>query len=187
MKLDIGCGTVERRLRNNTLLGWIGLDYKDYDQQIIHDITKFPYPFKANTFEVIHSKHCIENTVGSIYELKTILEEWYRISKPSCKWKFVLPHWTRGNRFLQHRLGFGPDFLKNFVSKEVDSFGSMKFKRLHTSYKWRTTFLPKNLIVKFFNECWSNILSQSEYMTEYLWCYMFGGIEEFTIIVEVEK
>jgi len=54
-KLNLGCG-------DKIIPGYINIDkYKTFDPDIIHDLEKFPYPFKDNTIIEIHSKKAIVN------------------------------------------------------------------------------------------------------------------------------
>jgi hypothetical protein len=51
--LDLGCGKKKR-------YGTIGVDWSDrYNADIIHDLNKFPYPFKKNSID--HIDNCLEH------------------------------------------------------------------------------------------------------------------------------
>jgi len=55
MKLNLGCGYT-------ILDGWVNLDYLDgQGVDVVHDLEKFPYPFKDNTFDKVLASHIIEH------------------------------------------------------------------------------------------------------------------------------
>jgi len=53
--LDIGCG-------NDKQKGFIGMDYYQYgDVDVVHDVTKFPWPFPDNSVDIIMVSHLMEH------------------------------------------------------------------------------------------------------------------------------
>jgi len=53
-KLNIGCG-------NKKLKGWINLDFsKEVNLDIVHDLNKYPYPFKDNEIDEIYVDNVLE-------------------------------------------------------------------------------------------------------------------------------
>lgn len=77
MRLDIGCG-------NNKKEGFVGLDFVDYGQEYIHDITK-PLPFENKSIEEIYCSHTLEH----IDEIKSVIEEFKRLTN---KITIIVPH-----------------------------------------------------------------------------------------------
>ena len=70
--LDVGCGNQKRT-------GSIGIDINpDTCADIIHDLNKFPYPFKESTFDEIYADNVIEH----LDNVMKVMEELHRISKP---------------------------------------------------------------------------------------------------------
>lgn len=181
MKIDLGCSTLNRRIKNNTY-NFIGVDIVDYGQEIIHDITKIPYPFKNNSVSLIYTRHCFENVIKTPQDIKKIFREWYRISKPNSIWVLVVPHWSRSYNAIQHNIGLNPDFIKYFTSERlIDNFDNLDLKVSKIKYNWRTRKF------KFFSILWSWILNRSIYITEEFFNFSFGGIEEFSIIINVKS
>ena len=80
--LDIGCG-------NYKTIGSIGMDkIKLEGVDVVHDITKIPYPFKDSEFDEIHCYHIIEH----IADVIKFMEELYRIIKPEGVLYIRVPH-----------------------------------------------------------------------------------------------
>ncbi len=81
--LDVGCG-------NHKVPGATGVDFlKIPGVDIVHDLNKFPYPFKENTFDVIYANQVLEHLDA---DLDRILFELCRICKPGGKIKITVPH-----------------------------------------------------------------------------------------------
>lgn len=77
MRLDIGCG-------KNKKEGFVGLDFVDYGQEYIHDITK-PLPFGNKSIEEIYCSHTLEH----IDDIKSVIEEFKRLTN---KITIIVPH-----------------------------------------------------------------------------------------------
>lgn len=81
--LDIGCG-------NHKIKGAIGLDSsKIPGVDVVHDLEKFPYPFKKNSFDIIHANQVLEHLESP---LDKTLKELCRICKPNGRIKIIVPH-----------------------------------------------------------------------------------------------
>lgn len=70
IKLDIACGLQKRE-------GFVGIDLSG-DNDITHDLTKYPWPFEDNSVFEINCSHYAEHVV----DLKSFMEECYRILMP---------------------------------------------------------------------------------------------------------
>lgn len=81
-KLNLGCG--KEILEGYTNLDIIKLEGTD----VVHDLNKFPFPFKDNTFDEILAKSILEH----LYDLQKTLEELWRISKPNAIINIGVPH-----------------------------------------------------------------------------------------------
>ncbi len=88
-KLNIGCG---KDIRNDC----INLDIVRSDGvDVVHDLNKFPYPFKDNEFEEIICTSIIEH----LENVPRVMDELYRILQPSGVIKIVVPHFTSVNAY----------------------------------------------------------------------------------------
>ena len=74
MKLNIGCGYDIKK-------GYMNLDKEEFSNvDIKHNLNKFPYPFKDNTFEEILSLGVLE----LLDDFIKVMEELHRICKPNA-------------------------------------------------------------------------------------------------------
>ena len=74
-KLNIGCGIHPRK-------GYVNLDIAKLPHvDIIHNLDKYPWPFKDNTFDEIFCDNVLEH----LESITRPMEEIYRICKPNAK------------------------------------------------------------------------------------------------------
>jgi len=99
IKLNLGCGLDIRK-------GWVNLDaIKTKGVDVIHNLNKYPYPFKDDTFDEIFASHIIEHLPDTVSFIKEI----WRISKPNAKIIIKTDHYSGGS------LGWGdPEHLEKF-------------------------------------------------------------------------
>lgn len=72
---------------------YVNLDFlKQPGVDVVHDINKFPWPFKENTFEEVHASHILEH----VDDLIKTMEEIHRICKPRAKITIRAPHFSSG-------------------------------------------------------------------------------------------
>lgn len=89
MRLNIGCG---RDIRE----GYINLDYHMAEGvQIVHDLNKYPYPFKSNVFDEIIAYDIIEH----IESPQHIMNELFRILKKGGTLRIKVPHHTNPDAY----------------------------------------------------------------------------------------
>ena len=85
-KLNIGCGQDIRK-------GYVNLDsVKQKGTDVIHNLNKFPWPFKKNTFDEIYASHVLEH----VDDLVKVMKEIHRISKNNAKIIIRGPHFSCG-------------------------------------------------------------------------------------------
>ena len=114
MKLNIGCG-------KKPLKGYINLDFvKLPGVDVVHNLNKFPYPFKNNQFDEIFADNVLEH----LDDLIRVMEEIHRISKKNAKIKIIVPYYN-------HHFAYQDPTHKHFFT--LDSFdyftgqGSLSF------------------------------------------------------------
>jgi len=93
MKLNLGCG-------NKLLKGYINLDkFNYYKCDIIHDLEKFPYPFKNDSVNEILLSHVLEHIGQQPDTFINIIKELYRICSNNALIIISVPH-PRHENFL---------------------------------------------------------------------------------------
>lgn len=96
--LDLGCGQMKSTVKfftenlQITPDEVIGVDIAPCDGvDVIHDLTKFPYPFKNESVDAIFSSHFVEHLDGT--ERIKFFNECYRILKPGGKMRLLHPYY----------------------------------------------------------------------------------------------
>jgi SAM-dependent methyltransferase len=87
MKLDIGCGQ-NPYVDPQTNERFTGIDIYD-GADIVHDLTKFPWPIKSNSVDEAWCSHVFEHIPGKLRG--KFMDEVYRILKPGAKVTVIVP------------------------------------------------------------------------------------------------
>ena len=89
IRIDFGCG--QNCSKDENGVKFTGVDkYKLPGVDVVHDLTKFPYPFKDNSVTEIVSNHFVEHLTGE--EWMAHFDECYRILIPGGKMRVVHPY-----------------------------------------------------------------------------------------------
>lgn len=98
LAVDLGCGQLKSSIEffeqnfHITPDKVIGVDIVKCDGvDIVHDLTKFPYPFKDESVDAIFSSHFVEHLDG--FERMKFFDECHRILKPEGKIRLVHPYY----------------------------------------------------------------------------------------------
>lgn len=84
-KLNIGCGEDIKE-------GYVNLDFvKQPGVDVVHDVNKFPWPFKDNTFDLVFASHVLEHI-----DLIDVMREIHRISRNGARIIIRSPHFSCG-------------------------------------------------------------------------------------------
>lgn len=140
MKLNLGCGKDIRK-------GYINLDsvrLQGVDK--FHNLDKFPYPFKDNTFTEIYCSHILEH----IEDLVKVMEELYRISKADAKIIIKAPYFTNPGAFSDptHRHFFTYNTMDYFSSESgLNYYSKSRFNIVEKKIKLIST---KNVLLRIF-------------------------------------
>jgi len=143
--------------------GWVNLDYnRDYNVDIVHNINKFPWPFKNEEFDYIYCSHILEH----VEDFFKTLEEILRITKKGGIIRIRVPHFSNGNGYndLTHKRFFGWftfDQIENgyynnkFNFKRIYqkyNFAAGNRKVLNFLFSWIFNMMPKGIYERFL--CW---------------------------------
>lgn len=104
--LHIGCG-------NSKKPGAIGIDIlTDTQADIVHNLDKFPYPFKTSTFDEIIAENIIEH----LENIPKVMGEIHRICKNGAKLTITTSHFTSVDSYTD------PTHKHFFTSRSFDYF-----------------------------------------------------------------
>ncbi len=154
-RLDLGCGMLKKE-------GTIGIDFNpDTQADVVHDLTRFPYPFEDNYFEEIYCRHILEH----LPNLVKVMEELHRIAKPGCKIFIEAPYWSSYRAFKDptHVRFFTEDTFDYFTaSSAMNFYSTARFnilsKKLELSSKKSVRILGLFLPITFF-KLFNNLIS----------------------------
>lgn len=109
MKLDIACG-------QNKQEGFTGVDIStECDADVIHDLTKFPWPFEDDSVEEAFCSHYVEHTP----DLMAFMDECWRVMEDGAQIRIVHPY-AKSDRAFQDptHTRFIPEATWYYFSKE---------------------------------------------------------------------
>jgi SAM-dependent methyltransferase len=86
VKVNLACGQRKDE-------GWIGVDIVKTDVvDIVHDLTKMPWPFADASVDEIFCHHFMEHINGA--QRMEFMNECWRIMKPGATLQIICPHWS---------------------------------------------------------------------------------------------
>jgi SAM-dependent methyltransferase len=138
--LHLGCGL-------DKLPNAIGIDINPRSQaDVIHNLDKFPYPFKANQFDEIIADNIIEH----LEDIIKVMEELHRITKNHGKIYIKTGHFSSVDSFND------PTHKHFFTSRSFDYFipGTKLYKYKYSKIKFKKIkvlvgpFETKNILLK---------------------------------------
>ena len=169
--LDLGCGNRKYRSNKNMVIGIDNIKLKDVD--IVHDLNKFPYPFKNNEFDLIYTSHTLEH----LQDLDKVFLELKRITKKNGRIKIRGPHFSCGISYRDptHKRLFSY-FTFDYFTDEC-FYTKSKFKIINR--KLNFTRLNYTLLNFFINP----IINLSPLIYERFFCWIFPCAE---VLAELE-
>jgi len=169
-KLNLGCGRDARE-------GYVNLDFSKFDGvDVVHNLNKFPYPFKDNEFDEVYASHILEH----VDDLTKVMKELKRICKNGSKVIIRVPHFSCGLTYNDptHKIFFGYFTFDVFTDKCF--YELPKFKILHRKLNFtRMAFTSLNYI---FNP----LININPAIYERFFCWMLPA-SEVLVALEVVK
>lgn len=127
-QLNFGCGEDVRPASD----GWVNLDVvKLPGVDVVHDMNRFPYPFRDGEFDHVLARHVLEHvphhlTGHSKDGLLLVMEEFHRILRPGGTVEVVCPHYKADTAWMDptHTRVVHPDTFSYFEPNGKWSFYS---------------------------------------------------------------
>jgi len=169
--LDLGCGNNKYKSKKDMVIGIDNVKLKNVD--VIHDLNKFPYPFKKNEFDLIYTSHTLEH----LDNLDKVFQELIRIIKPRGRILIRVPHFSCGVSYRDptHKRLFSY-FTFDYFTDEC-FYTKSKFKII----KRRLNFTRQALT--FLNYIFNPIINISPLLYERFFCWILPCAE---VIAELE-
>ncbi|HSH66782.1 MAG TPA: methyltransferase domain-containing protein [Bacteroidia bacterium] len=183
-KLNIGSGEFLKE-------GFINVDFYSVTKpDVEHDLSKFPYPFENDYFELVESDHCFEHLPNPF----AVMKEVHRISKNNAKVVIRVPHFSRGFTHAEHKAGFDVTFPYYFKKDFKGGYQGVEFECVKLKLTWfaqpyfKKTVLsrPQFYTAFFLGKVFDFFANLSPFACSRLWCFWVGGFEEveFNFIVK---
>lgn len=167
MKLNLGCGPdIKQGYVNMDKLKLAGVD-------VVHDLNKYPYPFKDNTFDLILASHVLEH----LDDLIKAMAELKRIAKPKARIIIHGPHFSSGLAYRDptHKRVFSYFTYDYFT--EYSFYGLPKFKIIKRKLNFTRWAMPS------LNYIFNPIVNLNPAMYERFFCWLLPCSE---VIFELE-
>lgn len=156
MKLNLGCF-------NDIKEGYVNLDQEKFNDKIdvVHDLTKFPYPFEDNTFQEINAifilEHLDVDRIKFYDELHRISRHYGRIiiKVPFREKMFRSPD-HKGGAFTFQHFEILCNYKRNYLTKNKFDLMDLSFDPTNIGRKIPTERL-KIIFSHFLNEIIENI------------------------------
>lgn len=159
LKLNLGCGKDIKKSSEKEK--WINMDVvKLSGVDIVHNIDKYPWPFKDNYFDEIFCSHVLEHT----QDLIKCLEEIYRISKNKGKIIIKVPFFPSmysmtdptHKHFFTY---FTFEYFQPGVYYEYYSKAKFEILKRKINFSWNKYLKFMNFIVNLHPKFYSRYLS----------------------------
>jgi SAM-dependent methyltransferase len=153
---------------------------------IRHDLNVFPYPIPDNTYDMIHTSHCLEHLQGN--NAIGALEEIWRIAKPNARVTVRLPHYSGRMAWFspEHVKPFGVMLFHHFDPATLQSHSSAVYLVRSVRLRWYSGS-PGNPIYRIMDVVFSALANARPTLCERMWCYWVGGFDEVEYIVTAHK
>lgn len=149
--LDIGCGKNKYKsaCKKDKVIGLDVLKLPGVD--VVHNLEKFPWPFKNNEFNLIICNHVLEHLDNTV----KVMEELWRIGKPNAIIKINVPFFAYYGAFQDptHKRFFTIDTFEYFTEKnELSYYSKARFDIIKRKIGFFAPSIPRFIsrIIEFF-------------------------------------
>jgi len=143
-KLNIGCGTDIKK-------GFVNLDRVELQGvDVVHDLNKFPWPFKDDEFDYINAEQILEH----LDDIPHALRELWRISKNRGRIHIAVPHYASPGAWfdLTHKHPFGWMSLDYMAANKIHKHSVGKGYSYEYGQKEKFNVLRRKFIFGRFNK-----------------------------------
>lgn len=178
-KLNLGCGQFPKP-------GYVNVDFDPASgAEVLHDLTKAPYPFADGEFEHIEADHVLEHLPDTM----AVMREMVRMLRPGGTIDIRVPHFSRGFTHWDHKRGFDVGFPLYFQPDFKGGYSGIELELVNMRLTWfaqpwlkREVFsLPVYLIGRSLGIIFDFFANLSPYAASRLFCFWVGGFEELSI------
>ena len=180
-KLNLGCGRFPKP-------GFVNVDWvRAPGVDVIHDLTRLPYPVPDGAFERIVADHVLEH----LPEVFQVMAELHRLLRPGGALVLRVPHFSRGFSHPEHKRGFDATYPYYFDPNFPGGYTGTHFLCEQVRMRWfaqpylKKTVLPRPLyaVGKATGVMVDALANVSPLVCSRLWCYYVGGFEEIEFVM----
>ncbi len=175
-RLNLGCG-------KKILSGYINTDVaKLKGVDVVHNMEKFPWPFKNNEFDEILTIHVLEH----VSDLCKTMEEIYRISKNNALIKIRVPYFASPEHHNDptHKRKFTYNTFDYFTAQHYDYYSDARFEIIKKNIFF---FTGKEFMKsKWFSFPFDFLINISPTIYQRFFCYLFPA-SEIHFLLKVKK
>lgn len=182
LKINLGSGIDKKS-------GYVNVDWSPLTQpDIVHDLNVYPYPFEANSCELIEAFHVIEHLERPFQTMR----EFHRMLAPGGRLHIKVPHFSRGMTHAEHEHGFDVTFPLYFNEGFTRSgYYGVPFKLESMRLSWLAMFhlLPYMgygrgtiALLRGANTVISTLANASPGFASRIWCFWVGGFDEIEFV-----
>jgi SAM-dependent methyltransferase len=181
MKLNLGCGRFPKE-------GYVNVDWAKADGvELVHDLSRLPYPFESNSAALIEADHVLEH-LPSVFD---VMRELHRVLEPGGIAHIKVPHFSRGFSHPEHKRGFDATFPYYFDPTFPGGYTGVHFECQRVRLRWfaqpylKKSVLPGALVIvgQLGGAIIDFAANLSPLVCSRLWCYWVGGFEEIEFVL----
>ena len=156
--------------------------------QVVHNLDKYPYPFKDDTFDEVRASHVIEH----LKDLIKTMEEIHRIAKPNAKIIIKVPYfaWSLAQGHPTHMkmfsLGSFYYFDKECWEKYSERYSDKFFKQEKAILRFKKEGGCSS-IMKLFGRFVDFFVNMKPAVVDRYFPHFLGGFEELYFELRVLK
>jgi ubiquinone/menaquinone biosynthesis C-methylase UbiE len=164
----------------------ISIDFnKKFNPTVIHDLTKFPWPFKDNMFEKVYASQILEHIPNTL----KAMEEIYRICKPNALVIIRVPHFSSRSAWINptHYRAFSVATFDYFDKDIEQPYGNCNFKTIKKEMRYTRPDVKHHFITRAITKILNSLANMNQNFCERIWCYWVGGFSEVYVEMKVIK
>jgi SAM-dependent methyltransferase len=177
--IDLGCGLQKTP-------GAIGVDVVPLPGvDVVHDLTRVPYPLPDESADEIRLSHVIEHVADPL----PILEEAWRIGRPGAIVRIRTPHYSGVYAWKDptHKRAFARDSFHYFGENAYSYYSHARFRVVEARLKY---FLEEQFWPwphRLFGRLVQHVLDRHPTFGERFLATWVGGIDELQVTLDVVK
>jgi predicted SAM-dependent methyltransferase len=90
---------------------WINVDVVDFGNNVVHDLSRFPWPFAADEFDAVVATDILEHIIDAV----GFINEMIRVGKPGCAYRVQVP-----NAAFPVAVWTDPEHIRGFSERSFD-------------------------------------------------------------------